>query len=92
MRKMKWAALLAVVTIIPTPAQAQKTDRQEKRISRLMDQLREEMWGYRQELDFFRRAPEYSQLVNLRYRLRGQAIRVAELEASGPRGQRAQRE
>jgi hypothetical protein len=57
-----------------------------------MDQLREEMWAYRQELDFFRRAPEYSELVELRYRLRGQAIRVAELEEGGPRAQVAQRE
>ena len=43
-----------------------------------MDRLRDEMWAYRQELDFFQRAPEYNQLIELRYRLRGLAIRVAE--------------
>ena len=91
MRKMKWAALLAVLTLVPL-AQAQKTDREERRIARLMDQLREEMWSYRQQLDFFRRAPEYEQLVDLRYRLRGLAMRVAKLEESGAGGRRAQRE
>jgi len=92
MRKVKWTALLAVLTLVPPLVQAQKTDREERRIARLMDQLREEMWSYRQQLDFFRRAPEYQQLVDLRYRLRGLAIRVAQLEESGPRGHRAQRE
>jgi len=43
-----------------------------------MDRLREEMWSYRQELDFFQRAPEYRQLVDLRYQLRNSAIDLAE--------------
>jgi len=93
MRYAKWVALLAVLSLVPQ-AQAQalkKAERTERRITRLMDQLRDEMWAYRQELDFFRRAPEYSELVELRYRLRGQAIRVAELEEGGPRAQVVQR-
>src|SRR3954452_19295477 len=92
MRTVKWAVVLAVFALGAPAAQSQKADREERKIARLMDQLREEMWSYRQELDFFRRAPEYSQLVDLRYRLRGLAIRVAQLEESGPRGRRGQRE
>lgn len=94
MRAMKWTVLLASVVLVGSPAaaEAQGDRREERRIARLMDRLREEMWSYRQELDFFRRAPEYPQLVDLRHRLRGQAVRVAELEDTGPRGQRAQRE
>src|SRR5215211_125372 len=77
MRHAKWVALLAVLSIVPqVQAQAfKKAERTERRIARLMDQLRDEMWAYRQELDFFRRAPEYPELVELRYRLRGQSIR-----------------
>jgi len=91
MGQVKWAALLAVLSFVPQPAQAQRVgDRTERRVARLMDGLRDEMWAYRQELDFFRRAPEYNRLVDLRYRLRGQAIRVAELERRGPRAQREQ--
>src|SRR4051812_2125724 len=94
MRQLKWAVLLAVLCLAPQPAHAQPRERErtERRVARLMDRLREEMWSYRQELDFFRRAPEYNRLVDLRYRLRGQAIRVAQLEEGGPRSQRAQRE
>ena len=43
-----------------------------------MDRLRDEMWAYRQELDFFRKAPEYNKLVDLRYQLRAFAIEMAE--------------
>jgi hypothetical protein len=43
-----------------------------------MDRLRDEMWAFRQELDFFRRAPEFNQLVELRYQLRNFAIEMAE--------------
>ena len=39
-------------------------DRADRRIARLMDRLREEMWNYRQELEFFRNAPAYEQLAN----------------------------
>jgi hypothetical protein len=90
MRQVQWVALLAVLTLVPQPAQAQR-GRTERRIARLMDDLREEMWAYRRELNFFRRAPEYRELVELRWRLRNQAMRVAELEGR-PRAERTQRE
>jgi len=99
MRQAKWV-LLAVVALVPQ-AQAQRTerdrpgrvDRGERRVDRLMDQLREEMWDYRRELNFFQRAPEYNRLVDLRYEVRGLAMRVAELErAGGPRARAQQRE
>ena len=57
-----------------------------------MDRLRDEMWAYRQELGFFQRAPEYNQLIELRYQLRGLAIRVAEAGENDPQAQRAARE
>ena len=57
-----------------------------------MDRLRDEMYAYRQELGFFQRAPEYNQLLELRYQLRGLAIRVAEAEEGDPQAQRAARE
>ena len=91
MQRVKWAVLFAALVLVPQAAQAQK-DRTERRVARLMDHLRDEMWLYRQELDFFRRAPEYPQLVDLRYRVRGLASRVAELEGKGERAQRTQRE
>ncbi len=90
MRRVKWAVLVAVLGLVPQPAQAQRE--RERRVDRLMDRLREELWSYRQEVDFFRRAPEYARLVDLRYRLRGLAIRVAQLEERGPRGRQMQRE
>ena len=37
-------------------------DRGARRIDRLMDRLRDEMWAYRQDLSYFQRAPEYNQL------------------------------
>src|SRR5947209_17589235 len=93
MRQVKWAALLVLVGLAPLPAQAQRVERAERRVDRLMDRLREEMWSYRRELDFFRRAPEYPRLVDLRYQIREQAIRVADLERRGsPRARFAQRE
>jgi len=93
MRRILGAALPAVLLFLPQPAPAQRpTPVEERRISRLMDKLRDEMWDYRRDLDFFRRTPEYTQLVDLRFRLRGQAMRVAELERGGPRAQREQRE
>jgi hypothetical protein len=90
MRQVKWVTLVVVLITVPQPAPAQKPGRTERRIGRLMGELRDEMWAYRRELEFFRRAPEYGQLVELRYRLRAQAIRVAELEAGGRRTQREQ--
>jgi hypothetical protein len=93
MRQLKWVILLAVITLLPRAAQAQRTDdRTERRVGRLMDRLREEMWSYRQELDFFRRAPEHPKLVELRWRLRVLAVRVADLEDNGPRARRMQRD
>jgi hypothetical protein len=70
MRHAQWMVLLALLSIAPqVQAQAfKKAERTERRIAQLMDRLREEMWAYRQELDFFRRAPEYAELVELRYR------------------------
>ena len=64
---------------------------QERRIHRLMEELREEMWQYRQGLDFFSRAPEYNTLVDLRWRLRNSARQMSELE-SRPRAERERRE
>ncbi len=57
-----------------------------------MDRLRDEMYAYRQDLGFFQRAPEYDQLLELRYQLRGLAIRVAEAGENDPQAQRAARE
>src|SRR5262245_11452395 len=91
MRQVKWVALLALLCLVPQPAEAQRGIK-ERRIARLMDQLRDELWSYRRELNFFRRAREYNRLVDLRYQLRGLAIRVAELEGRGPRAQRTQRD
>jgi hypothetical protein len=91
MRKANWVALLVVLILVPA-SPAQRPARTERQIARLMDRLRDEMWAYRQELDFFRRAPEYRQLVELRYRIRGLAIQVAELETRGPGARRTQRE
>lgn len=77
MRRIAWGALLVVVASAPLPAQAQQRGQSasgDPRVARLTDELREEMWGFRQELDFFRQVPEYSQLVELRYQIRTQAI------------------
>jgi len=57
-----------------------------------MDRLRDEMYAFRQDLGFFQRAPEYNQLLELRYQLRGLAIRVAEADENDPQAQRAARE
>jgi len=57
-----------------------------------MDRLRDEMWAYRQELAFFQRAPEYNNLIELRYQLRELAMRVAEAGENDPQAQRAARE
>jgi hypothetical protein len=57
-----------------------------------MERLRDEMWAYRQELNFFQRAPEYDDLVELRYQLRGLAMRVADADENDPQAQRAARE
>ena len=112
MRQAKWAAVLAVVCLVPLSAWAQRPvqppprpfqppgfgppprgdDRGGRRLSRLMDRLRDEMWAYRQELAFFQRAPEDEQLLDLRYQLRGLAIRVAEAGENDPQAQRAARE
>ena len=92
MRQVKWVALLAVLSFVPQPAQAQRGEREERDVRRLMDRLRDELWDYRRELNFFRRAPEYNELVDIRYRLRNQAMRVADLDRGGPRSRLAQRE
>lgn len=89
-RQAFWAIITAALALASSPASAQPSgpgqrpdDRQDRRIARLMDELREEMWSYRQELDFFRRAPEYQQLIELRYQLRNLAIEVAESQGGG---------
>lgn len=89
MRPLKWLVLVTVLGLVGQPAAGQ---RGERRIGPLMDRLREELWAYRQELDFFRRAPEYRQLVDLRYDIREMARRMVELEDRGPQGRRMQRE
>jgi len=96
MRRAKWTALMGVICLVPVTARAQppaQQQRVERRIAVLMEELRTEMWAYRQELDFFQRTPEYPTLVDLRFKLRDQAIRVADLErARGPEARVAQRE
>ena len=80
MRHARWAAVLAVLSLVPQ-AQAQRMDDDsQRRTVWLMDRLRDEMVAYRQELDFFRRAPEYDNLLNLRYNLRNLAVWVADPE------------
>src|SRR4051812_29794430 len=91
-----WAAAAAVLMFAPGANAQDRGDRPQKRfrtevkIDRLMDSLREEMWAYRQELEPFRGTPDYEPLLESRYRLRGLAVRVAELEKGGGRAQRAQ--
>jgi hypothetical protein len=91
MRHARWAALLTVLSFGPqAQAQVQRgDDQQDRRIARLMDRLRDEMYAYRQELNFFQRAPEYNELVELRYRLRNLAINVADAREGDPQAQRA---
>lgn len=94
---MKHAILTVAVALIFAPHargqdRPQKKFRTERKIDRLMDSLREEMWAYRQELEPFRATPDYPELIESRYRLRNLAIRVAELERGGGRAQRAQQE
>jgi hypothetical protein len=89
MRHARWAALLTVLSFVPQ-AHAQRSDfQQERRVERLMDRLRDEMYSYRQELNFFQRAPEYNELVELRYQLRNLAIQVADSREGDPQAQRA---
>jgi len=89
MRRAKWTALMGVICLVPVTARAQppaQQQRVERRIAVLMEELRTEMWAYR-------RTPEYPTLVDLRFKLRDQAIRVADLErARGPEARVAQRE
>jgi hypothetical protein len=98
MRQVKWVALVAVLALVPQLARAQPRDREERRerdergVARLMDRLRDEMWDHRRELNFFQRAPEYRELVDLRYHLRSEAMRVADLDRGAPRARLAQRE
>jgi hypothetical protein len=93
MRRDRWLILLMGVVLfgVAGPA-ARAQDRKERRIARLMDELREEMWEFRRGLNYFSRAPEYNRLVDLRWDLRNSATRVAELEGKGPRAEREQRE
>jgi hypothetical protein len=77
MRHARWA-LLALLTFVPQSRAQQVDEDTERRIVRVMDRLRDEMYAYRQELEFFRRAPEYNDLIELRYRLRSLAVEVAD--------------
>src|SRR4051794_37209032 len=83
MRQARWIALLAVAGLAPQTADAQVFQPQ-RRIAALMDQLREQMWVYRQELNFFQRAPEYERWRELRYPPRNKPVRAAELGQAGP--------
>jgi len=70
---------LAALILAPVTARAQAFDRDAHgRVIWMMERLRDQMWTYRQELDFFQRAPEYQQLVDLRYRLRGLAVNLTQ--------------
>jgi hypothetical protein len=89
MRHARWAALLTVLSFVPQAQVQRGDDQQDRRIARLMDRLRDEIYAYRQELNFFQRAPEYNELVELRYRLRNLAINVADARESDPQAQRA---
>src|SRR3954467_13221946 len=93
MRRATWIAMLVVAAVAPQAAKGQGFGgRPERRIPVLMDQLREQMWAFRQDLDFFQRAPEYPQLVEQRHHLRNKAIHIAELGQAGPSSYPAQRE
>lgn len=94
MRHVRWFVLPALIGLFTQSAGAQiqtqfqtqaqrDLSRQDRRLGRLLDQLREYAWSYRQELNFFQRAPEYETLVALRYHLRNKAARVVELEQTG---------
>lgn len=91
MRRATWTTALTLLAFTQPSADAQVTKadvRDDRRAARLMDQLREEMWTYRKDLDFFQKAPEYAQLVDLRHQLRGLAIAVAESPDSAQRQRR----
>jgi hypothetical protein len=87
MRHARWA-LLALLTFVPQARAQRMDDDAQRRVGRLMDRLRDEMFSYRQELEFFRRAPEYDDLLNLRYNLRNLAVWVADPEHRDFSGQR----
>ena len=80
MGRIALIAALATIVFAPRPAQAQRPqfDGGDRRAAVLMDRLRDEMWAFRQELEYFRRAPEYQELVDLRYQIRNFAIEMAE--------------
>src|SRR4051812_35772719 len=86
------AQVRVVVPTQPQTTQPNQVQGQGRREARLMDRLRDEMWAYRQELNFFQRAPEYQQLVDLRYTLRELAMRVAQAPEGDPQVQRTARE
>ncbi len=101
MRIVQWPVVLLILAASPVPGRAQPQvpsqrpappnrpdDRSDRRVARLMDRLREEMWSYRQELEFFRQAPEYQQLVDLRYQLRNEAVDLAEAREIDPQVQK----
>lgn len=92
MRHVRPFILMALMGLVAQTAEAQiqpqtqfqrGPSRQDRRLGSLLDQLREYAWSYRQELNFFQRAPEYEALVALRYHLRNKAARVVELEQTG---------
>lgn len=82
MRRCSFLVLLAITALAPRVADAQQPG--DRRVARLMDRLRDEMWTYRQELNYFQRAPEYRQLVELRYQLRTAAMELAESRDGDP--------
>jgi len=93
MRQAGYLAVIVLASLAPQAAKAQvQAVEPERRLGILLDRFREQAWTYRQELEFFQRAPEYQQLVGLRYDLRNKAIRVVQLEQAGQSGAPEQRQ
>lgn len=80
MKRILLAVALASIGFASRPAVAQGpvNDGSDRRVAHLMDRLRDELWSFRQELEFFRSVPDYQRLIELRYQVRNYAIEMAE--------------
>lgn len=93
MRQTGCLVLIVLASFVSQPAKAQvEAVGQDRRLGILLERFRDQAWSYRQELDFFQRAPEYQPLIGLRYDLRNKAVRVVQLEQEGQSGNPEQRQ
>jgi len=85
MRRLKWAAFLAVLGLTPIVSHAQdkQTVQAERRIAVVLTEFNEEMRGYERELKYFQRVAEFKPLSELHAQLVGQAAQMAKLDTAG---------